>query len=87
MEVEQLDLENQANEDYVDRKVGAVLAKQFMSIDPANGQFMIPFRKVAGVQQYMRLSLTCLDGVWVPDLDQKAYIKNTDDTFTEVQDA
>lgn len=87
MAIDAEDIEPGTNEAYVNQKVDAIMAKDFMSIDQVSGQFMLPFRKVNGVQQYMRLSLTSLDGVWVPDLDQKVYIKNEDDSFTEVTDA
>lgn len=75
-----------ASEGYVEERIAAEIgSKEFTPIDASNGQFMLPFRKVSGVQQYMRLSLTLLDGVWVPDLDQKAYVKESDGVYVEVQ--
>ena len=78
------ELEPGTNERYVDEKCDRILAKQFMSIDTQNGQFMLPVRKVGGVQQYMRMTLVSVDGVWSVDLDQKFYVKNEDDSFKEV---
>lgn len=84
MAVEVEELEPGTNENYVNDKCNRILAKQFMSIDAQNGQFMLPVRKVGGVQQYMRMTLVAVDGVWSVDLDQKFYVKNEDDSFTEV---
>ena len=78
------ELEPGTNERYVDEKCDRILAKQFMSIDAQNGQFMLPIRKVGGVQQYMRMTIVSVDGVWSVDLDQKFYVKNEDDSYTEV---
>jgi len=74
-----------ASENFVNQRINTEIgSKEFMSIDPTNGQFMIPISKVGTTQRYMRLSIINLDGVWVPDLDQKQYIRNADGTFTEV---
>lgn len=78
------ELEPGTNERYVDEKCDRILAKQFMSIDAENGQFMLPIRKVGNVQQYMRMTIVSVDGVWSVDLDQKFYVKNEDDSYTEV---
>lgn len=78
------ELEPGTNENYVNEKCDRILAKQFMSIDAVNGQFMLPIRKVGGVQQYMRMTIVSVDGVWSVDLDQKFYVKNEDDTYSEV---
>lgn len=79
-----MDSEKMASQTYVEQRlVQEIGSKEFTPID-AQGAFMIPFRKVDGVQQYMRLSLTLLDGVWVPDLDQKAYVKQSDGVYVEV---
>ncbi len=78
------ELEPGTNERYVDEKCDRILAKQFMSIDTQNGQFMLPIRKIGGVQQYMRMTIVAVDGVWSVDLDQKFYVKNEDDTYSEV---
>jgi len=78
-------MEKMASENFVQDKIATEIgSKEFTPIDASNGQFMLPFRKVENVQQYMRLSLTLLDGVWVPDLDQKAYIKQSDGVYVEV---
>lgn len=80
-----MDSEKMASQTYVEQRlVQEIGSKEFTPIDASNGQFMLPFRKVDGVQQYMRLSLTLLDGVWVPDLDQKAYVKQSDGAYVEV---
>ena len=84
MAVDIEELEPGTNENYVNEKCDRILAKQFMSIDTQNGQFMLPIRKVDGVQQYMRMTIVSVDGVWSVDLDQKFYVKNEDDSFTEV---
>lgn len=74
-----------ASENYVEQRLQEeVGSKEFMSIDPTDGSFMIPVRKVGGVQQYMRLSVTSLDGTYVPDLDQTFYVRKSDGTFEEV---
>jgi len=76
--------EKMASQTYVDRRLAAEIgSNEFTPIDPA-GAFMIPFRKVSSVQQYMKLSITRLDGVWVPDLDQKVYEKDASGGFVEV---
>lgn len=84
MAVDIEELEPGTNENYVNEKCDRILAKQFMSIDTQNGQFMLPIRKVGGVQQYMRMTIVSVDGVWSVDLDQKFYVKNEDDTYSEV---
>lgn len=84
MAVDIEELEPGTNENYVNEKCDRILAKQFMSIDTQNGQFMLPVRKVGGVQQYMRMTLVSVDGVWSVDLDQKFYVKNEDETYSEV---
>ena len=74
-----------ASENYVEQRLQEeVGSKEFMSIDPTDGSFMIPVRKAGGVQQYMRLSVTSLDGTYVPDLDQTFYVRKSDGTFEEV---
>ncbi len=74
-----------ASENYVEQRLQEeVGSKEFMSIDPADGSFMIPVRKVGGTQQYMRLSVTSLDGTYVPDLDQTFYVRKPDGAFEEV---
>ena len=85
MAIDVENLEPGANEAYVNRRCDAILAKQFMSIDPATGNFMIPADKVDGVQRYGRLMIVILDGVMTLELDGKFYIKNENDTFTEVK--
>ena len=76
---------NMASENYVEQRLNEeVGTKEFMSIDPSDGSFMIPVRKVSGAQQYMRLSVTSLDGTYVPDLDQTFYVRKADGTFEEV---
>lgn len=84
MAVDIEELEPGTNENYVNEKCDRILAKQFMSIDTQNGQFMLPIRKVDGVQQYMRMTIVAVDRVWSVDLDQKFYVKNEDDTYSEV---
>ena len=75
-----------ASERYVERRFEQeVFSKTFMSIDSENGQFMLPIRKVDGVQHYMRMTIVSVDGVWSVDLDQKFYVKNEDDSYTEVK--
>ncbi len=76
---------NMASENYVEQRLNEeVGTKEFMSIDPSDGSFMVPVRKVAGAQQYMRLSVTSLDGTFVPDLDQRFYTRKADGSFEEV---
>ena len=84
MAVDVEELEPGTNENYVNEKCDRILAKQFMSIDAENGQFMLPIRKVGGVQQYMRMTIVSVDAVWSVDLDQKFYVKNEDETYSEV---
>ena len=84
MAVDIEELEPGTNENYVNEKCDRILAKQFMSIDTENWQFMLPIRKVGGVQQYMRMTIVSVDGVWSVDLDQKFYVKNENDSYTEV---
>ena len=84
MAVDVEELEPGTNENYVNEKCNRILAKQFMSIDAENGQFMLPIRKVGSVQQYMRMTIVSVDGVWSVDLDQKFYVKNEDETYSEV---
>ena len=79
-----MESEKMASQTYVEQRlVQEIGSKEFTPID-AQGAFMIPFRKVDTVQQYMRLSLSQIDGVWVPDLDQKVYIKDENGQFVEV---
>jgi len=76
--------EKMASQTYVENRLNAEIgSKEFTPID-TNGAFMIPCRKVNAVQQYMKLSITSLDGTWVPDLDQKFYEKNAQGEFVEV---
>ena len=77
-----------ASEKYVEQRLAEEIGnKEFTPIDQSSGNFMLPFRKVGNVQQYMRLSLTSIDGVWVPDLDQKVYQKDENGQFVEVNNA
>lgn len=80
------DAKTLASEDFVDRRLNAAIGgKEFLSIDPATGQFMIPIGKTQSRQRYMRLSVVNYGGTWVPDLDQKQYVRNADGSFTEVE--
>ena len=73
-----------ANAAYVEGKFNAVMARQFMSIDPNTGNFMIPAEKVGGVQRYGRLKIVLVDGLMTLELDGKFYVKNEDETYSEV---
>lgn len=78
------ELEPGANEAFVEGKFNALMSKQFMSIDPNTGNFMIPADKVGGVQRYGRLMVVVLDGIMTLELDGKFYVKNEDETYSEV---
>ena len=78
------ELEPGANEAFVEGKFNALMSKQFMSIDPNTGNFMIPADKVGGVQRYGRLMVVVLDGIMTLELDGKFYVKNEDEPYSEV---
>lgn len=78
------ELEPGANEAFVEGKFNALMSKQFMSIDPNTGNFMIPADKVGGIQRYGRLMVVVLDGIMTLELDGKFYVKNDDETYSEV---
>ncbi len=79
--------EKMASQTYVNNRLEAEIgSREFTPINEA-GAFMIPFRKTeGGTQEYMKLSLTLLDGTWVPDLDQKVYHKDGKGQFVEVSE-
>ena len=84
MAIDVEDFEPGANEVFVEGKFNALMSKQFMSIDPNTGNFMIPADKVGGVQRYGRLMGVVLDGIMTLELDGKFYVKNEDETYSEV---
>ena len=45
---------------------------------------MIPAEKVGGVQRYGRLKIVLVDGLMTLELDGKFYVKNEDETYSEV---
>ena len=63
MAIDVEEFEPGANEAFVEGKFNAVMARQFMSIDPNTGDFMIPAEKVGGVQRYVRLKIVLVDGL------------------------
>ena len=78
------ELEPGTNEAFVNKRCDEILAKQFMSIENATGSFMLPVRKVGGVQQYVKLSVELLDGIMTLNVGQKFMVKNEDETYSEV---
>ena len=74
-----------ASESFVEEKFETeVRSKSFMSIDPNTGNFMIPADKEGGVQRYGRLKIVVVDRVMTLELDGKFYVKNEDETYSEV---
>ena len=74
-----------ASESFVEEKFETeVRSKSFMSIDPNTGNFMIPADKESGVQRYGRLKIVVVDRVMTLELDGKFYVKNEDETYSEV---
>lgn len=78
------ELEPGTNEAFVNKRCDEILAKQFMSIENETGSFMLPVRKVGGVQQYVKLSVELVDGIMTLNVGQKFMVKNKDDSYTEV---
>lgn len=78
------ELEPGTNEAFVNKRCDEILAKQFMSIENETGSFMLPVRKVGGVQQYVKLSVELVDGIMTLNVGQKFLVKNEDDSYTEV---
>ena len=77
-------IEPGTNEAFVNKRCDEILAKQFMSIENETGSFMLPVRKVGGVQQYVKLSVELVDGIMTLNVGQKFIVKNKDDSYTEV---
>ena len=84
MAIDVEDFEPGANEAFVNKRCDEILAKQFMSIENETGSFMLPVRKVGGVQQYVKLSVELVDGIMTLNVGQKFMVKNKDDSYTEV---
>lgn len=77
-------IEPGTNEAFVNKRCDEILAKQFMSIENETGSFMLPVRKVGGVQHYVKLSVELVDGIMTLNVGQKFMVKNKDDSYTEV---
>ena len=78
------ELEPGTNEAFVNKRFDEILAKQFMSIENETGSFMLPVRKVGGVQQYVKLSVELVDGIMTLNVGQKFMVKTENETYSEV---